>query len=79
MLIRLSPVAKLVSQLPLSGPAPGYCRKGELDILLMEMAVFFLAEVRVFQRVGIGDVDALSWNKLVVFMCCVWPQMKECS
>ena len=45
----------------------------------MEMAVFFLAEVQVFQEVGVGDVNALFWNKLVVFMHCVWPRMEEHS
>ena len=62
-----------MSQPLLSGPVLGYCKKGELDILLMEMAVFFLAEVQVFQGVGVGDVNVLFWNKLVVFMHCVWP------
>ena len=45
----------------------------------MEVAVLFSAEVRVFQGVSVGDVDLPSWNKLVVFMRCVWPQSEERS
>ena len=43
----------------------------------MEVAVFFPAEVWVFQGMGVGDVNVLSWNKLVVFMRCVWPRSEE--
>ena len=45
----------------------------------MEMAVFFPAEVQVFQGVGVDDMNVLSWNKLVVFMCYVWPRSEKRS
>ena len=50
-----------------------------LDILLMEVAVFFPAEVWVFQGVGVSDVNLSSWNKFMVFMHCVWPRSEEHS
>jgi len=33
----------------------------------MVYAVTFFAEVRVLERVGVGNVDSCSWGELIVF------------
>ena len=42
-----------------------------LIVLLMVPAVPFFAEVRMFECVNMGDMDALSWFELVKLVGCV--------
>ena len=50
-----------------------------LVVLLMVPAVPFFAEVRVFECMNVGDMDALSWFELVKLVCCVQRVADEVS